>query len=160
MKKWLVSSSGCQSIIQPFGVVPTYGHKVIRGFLYVGIEHVCTLRSKRSVHVSLHIVRCSSPVEPIAQMAKFAERFEQVVIERVHLSIGGGATGAVNEHLHPPQRFNQTLVGGELQVLQNLLDGAADGEQQIAVHLPADHGALAQRREVHGADRRDQHALR
>jgi hypothetical protein len=64
----------------------------------------------------------------VSQMPQLAERFEQVVIEGVHLGIARRSAGSIHQYLHPPQRLDEALIGGKLQVLQDLLDGAANGE--------------------------------
>jgi hypothetical protein len=83
-----------------------------------------------------------STMQLIPKMTQFTERLQQLVIEGIHLGIGSRSARSIHEHLHPPQWLNQAFIRGELQVLQDLLDGAANGEEKIAIHLPAHHRAL------------------
>jgi len=63
-------------------------------------------------------------------VAQLAQRPQQLVVEAIHLLVGLRPAGAVHQHLHAPQRLDEALVGGQLQILDDLLDRPADGQQQ------------------------------
>src|SRR5262249_25483161 len=68
--------------------------------------------------------------EAVAQVPQLAKCIQDLFVEFIHLLVCLGTTGTVNKRLHLPERLDEALISGELQVFQNLLDRAAESEKQ------------------------------